>query len=1287
MDIWQIAYHLCGITLLGKTEQERLGTLPMPVRTAIVKTVSELASNSVTIDWPSPKFGEISPPHPWYDTWQITDESVKDILNSAKTQQVLPSVRFSSPEAFFRSHRLYNLQQDGSDEHYAERRFVQEVFVPVLGLDALSSLRPQEKFCVRDGVERRIDFVLKGIQKYALEVEGWSYHGQREQYDGDKQRQRELTEAGYAYYPFSYTDIVSGKARIALEGLTANDQQLQDKRLNVAPDSAQAINPMLYLLLNSFPERYQSYQKLALWQLWQAVSTGKEVLRLAELNFCLPIFAIALCDVLSVLEQAAILYGLPLSLPTIEFFQIGKQSVCYDLLWQKYRECVSVVTKDEASHPVQFHLIVLADEERLSDILPNLSLDYCGLDYLTDVDSGTAQPFDAIQSQIKLLLRHVTLDRTHDVTFSRCDEAAINFFARRYFRLFKLKKEQQQLVERALRGESGLGILPTGFGKSLIFQLYALLTPYVTLVISPLRSLMHDQIYGLHELGLTCAEAITANDSAAEKSRKLKETFGNHIRLLYIAPERLQIKSFVDELNAGIKNSPIRTLAVDEAHCVSEWGHDFRPSYLQIDRLRKRLEETLQRKLMVIALTATASKQVREDIEQVLGLEVKNTIQLASTDRKNLSLSVHQAEQTLTTKHDVMKDLIQKTIPLALKIDLDDLIPSDTNLKSAHCGLVFATYAKANGKTNYDESVHPIADYLREEVTFEPKAVQVYASSSAKLCPACQSPLLRTKTDYKTKKKLFICQNRDCRQSFPIEKSQNAKNWEKEILKVQDDFKRSAFPLLVATKGYGMGVDKRNIRYVIHHAMSGGIESYVQEAGRAGRDGKHAHVALIYRPPTEGCYQEFLNKEQVPSCATGPMKCKFGLQGLCDLGHQMRFFASSFPGLKSDREIALDTYETILKTPRFSVKNTKEEQNLEARTELAIYRLQKLGVVADYTVEYKAISNNGDSGSEFNLNPEFNVQRQDWTEESVSHHLYNFLLSTRFALSQAQAKLQELQEWAGNDSQKLLKGALTILLRRFYETVKPMRYQMLMSLLRYADINPRDTQKQLCRRVPLLARLDGLLFGDDVRCGFCDVCQPNYHFSGANGSQIDEWVTQQQKILQTQLAEALQGFDPSLLRDLTQSIIGLRMVHAVLARLEQILENDSLNLAALYLSGVLYAYHAEFTQSMIRLERTWHEGIIQGLPDAGLRLIYEAARQVQSEKAFQWIIQQHGPFDTPEGLNFLINEAGQIYGTNSQEYHRLCQLRMTRSLKKLQSTLTELKPSLEQLQTAFNQPR
>ena len=322
MDIWQIAYHLCGITLLGKTEQEQLGALPMAVRTAIIKTISELASNSISIDWPSQKFGEISPPHPWYDNWQLTDESLKDLVNSTNTQQVLPSVRFSSPEAFFRSHKLYNLTQDGTDEHYAERRFVQEVFVPVLGLDALSSLRPQEKFHVHDGTERRIDFVLEGAKKYALEVEGWNWHGHRKQFDGDKQRQRELIEAGYAYYPFSYTDIVSGKASIALERLIENDQQLKAKRLNIASDSAQAVAPTLHLLLNSFPERYQSYQKLALWQIWQAASTGKEVLQLAELNFCLPIFAIALCDVLSVLEQAAILYGLPLSLPKIEFFRL-----------------------------------------------------------------------------------------------------------------------------------------------------------------------------------------------------------------------------------------------------------------------------------------------------------------------------------------------------------------------------------------------------------------------------------------------------------------------------------------------------------------------------------------------------------------------------------------------------------------------------------------------------------------------------------------------------------------------------------------------------------------------------------------------------------------------------------------------------------------------------------------------------------------------------------------------------------------------------------------------------
>lgn len=1275
MDIWQIAYQLCGVTLLGKTKQELLGALPLPVRSAILCTAQEFAPSAISVEW-SKQESETSSlfPHK-YINWEIEDEHLEKLVNTPAPFSYLPKVQFSSIDAFFQHHKLFKLQEDGTDEHFAERRFVEEVFVPVVGLNALTFLCPQEKFSHSNGVERRIDFVIEGATKYAIEIEGYTYHGQSQQFDGEKERQRELVEAGYSYFPFSYTDIVSGKARCNLEELVKDDPQLAAKCDSANTSQVTLVENTLLILLKWFPEKYQTYQKIVLWQLWQATISGKKVLRFAEPTPHLPIFAIALLDTLSVLEHTFKLYDLPLSLPKIDFFRIGESGICHDSLWHNYYDR-SVWQKNAPVHPVHFQTIVLGDGTQLSNITLELQLDYCIPDYLSEIKANPLQEErssqDLLQSQMSPFLRHVTGLQPFSAVFTHCDDSAINFFARRYFRVERLKVEQQQLLERALRGESGLGILPTGFGKSLVFQLYALLVPCVTLVISPLRSLMRDQVHELRELGLTSVAFISAEDSASEKTQKLKSTFGNRLRLLYVAPERLQIKAFVDEMTVNIKNSPIRTLVVDEAHCVSEWGHDFRPAYLQIRHLRQRIEEMVQRPLTIIALTATASETVRKDIAQILVLDDRQTVQLASSDRRNLSLSVHSAEQTLTAKHDVMKHLIQAIIPTALGKDARLLLsPNENNKNYSSSGLIFATYAKPAGSTNFEEGVHTIADYLSREVVFDPTLVKVFASGAPKVCPACNSALLISHTERKTNQKFFTCKNRDCPEKgkpFLFDNAQDFKNWEETARDAQDNFKRNAFPLLVATKGYGMGVNKGNIRFVIHHGLPSGLESYFQEAGRAGRDGKHAHVALIYRPPTAGCRQEYLQQDKMPPCTKEYARCEFGLRGLCDIGHQMRFHAKSFPGIKEDYKIVENTYEKLTECSRFMVNGDESK----VQTERGLHRLQQLGIISDYSLDYKG------------RNIEFLVKLQDWNATTVYDHLREYLLGTRMDAEVVQSKIVELQQWADEDIAKLVQGATKILIRRFYEAIPPMRYQMLMSLLRYADTNLNAHKQQVCRRVSLLAALDGTLVSDDVRCGFCDVCQPNYSLDGISGSQINAWVMQQQQHLSTMLVTVLKGFDIQSLQQMIDSAIRLHTIHALLARIEQTLENDALNIAALFLSGALYCYQGREDQGMMRLERAWNEGLVQKLLALQLRLIYETARQYQPSRAFYWANQINGPFDTLDGLAFLTSEAGQIYGADSQNYISLSNLFNVRLWQTVQITLAEMSPILTQIQANFD---
>ncbi|MEX0137079.1 DNA helicase RecQ [Bacillus nitratireducens] len=322
-----------------------------------------------------------------------------------------------------------------------------------------------------------------------------------------------------------------------------------------------------------------------------------------------------------------------------------------------------------------------------------------------------------------------------------------------YFGYSSFRRGQDETIKNVLGGKDTVCIMPTGGGKSICYQIPALVFEGTTLVISPLISLMKDQVDTLIQNGIS-ATYINSSISIAEANQRIQLAKQGHYKLLYVAPERLDSMEFVDQLI----DMKIPMIAIDEAHCISQWGHDFRPSYLHIHRILDYLPE----KPLVLALTATATPQVRDDICSTLEINQENTI-MTTFERENLSFSVIKGQD----RNAYLADYIRQ------------------NQKES--GIIYAATRK-------------VVDQLYEDLGKAGVSVSKYHAGM----------------------------------------SDHDRNEQQEL------FLRDEISVMVATSAFGMGIDKSNIRYVIHYQLPKNMESYYQEAGRAGRDGLDSECILLY---------------------------------------------------------------------------------------------------------------------------------------------------------------------------------------------------------------------------------------------------------------------------------------------------------------------------------------------------------------------------------------------------------------------------------------------------------
>lgn len=487
-------------------------------------------------------------------------------------------------------------------------------------------------------------------------------------------------------------------------------------------------------------------------------------------------------------------------------------------------------------------------------------------------------------------------------TLAKPSQRVLEYFLSYLYRKPSFWEGQVDAITRTLEGKDSIVLLPTGAGKSIAFQLASLLLPGPAVVIAPIISLMDDQVDNLRAAGVDRAVAITSQIADPHDRARILALVGQGEYLFaYIAPERFQTVEFRESLRSLTVHTPVSLIAVDEAHCVSEWGHDFRTAYLNIGRTSRTYCESNGVTPPLLALTGTASRAVLKDVQRELKIdEFDAIITPKSFDRPELKF--HISKSSSAEKSARLLGYLGQALPSKFACSPASFFQASG--KETSSGLIFCPHV------NGDHGVVRQAESIRRSLGIP---VEFY----------CGDP----------------------------PKHWTGRPWEEHKRMAAHRFKRNEVSLLVCTKAFGMGIDKPNIRFTVHFGIPFSIESFYQEAGRAGRDRKIAHCCILVSDDNPRRSKTLLDPntkiEEVHKVLDS-----LAWEEADDVTRALYFQTLAFPGISREKESMAQVLEAIGDVSKNRTQVTRLTPVNPKQAEKCIHRLVVLGIVSDYTIRY-----------------------------------------------------------------------------------------------------------------------------------------------------------------------------------------------------------------------------------------------------------------------------------------------------------------------------------------------